>query len=134
MNKLLYILLILGGFAVLLGVGRFWKLQPETKYNHVLHTGEKALLTSKVGSKVWVALDAKDCYPIGVAMSKVDTAYLSSTETNQTAFVAPVGASVMVLGQTESRVHVEVADGALAGKRGWVEFEYVRPRKAGELQ
>lgn len=134
MNKLLYILLILGGFAVLLGVGRFWKLRPETKYNHELHTGETAVLTSKAGSKVWVALDEKDCYPLGVAMSKQDTAYLSSTETNKTAFVAPVGASVKVLGQTGSRVHVELTEGVLAGQRGWVEFEYARPRKAGEFR
>lgn len=134
MNKLLYLLLILGGFGVLLGVGRFWKLQPETKYKHELHTGETAVLTSKAGGQVWLALAEKDCYPLGVAMSKRDTAFLSSTEANKSAFVAPVGATVKVIGQTESRVHVEVSEGALAGQRGWVEFEYVRPREAGEFK
>ena len=134
MNKLLYVLLILGGFGVLLGVGRIWNLRPETKYNHVLHTGEPAVATSKVGSNVCFASSEKDCYAINVAMANNDSAYLSAAENNKSAFVVPVGTQVKVLGQTESRVRVEVTEGAASGKHGWVEFEYVRPRKPGEFR
>ena len=134
MNRLLYVLLILGGFAILYGVGRTWKLLPESKYNHQLHTGETAVVISKVGGSVWMAQDEKDCYPLTVAMSKADTDYLSAAEARQAAFPVPVGTLVKVLGESESRVKGEVMEGPLTGKQGWVEFEYLRPRKAGEFR
>ena len=134
MNKLLYVLLILGGFIVLYGVGRTWKLLPESKYNHQLHPGETAVVTAQAGGIVWMAVDEKDCYPLAVAMSKADTAYLSAAENNKSAFVVPVGTLVKVLGESESRVKGEVMEGPLAGKQGWLEFEFLRARKAGEFR
>ena len=134
MNKLLYVLLFLGGLAILYGVGAAWKLKPETKYNHTLHTGETAVVTNKTGGSVWMALDQKDCYAIGVAMSNLDKDYLSAAENNKTAFVVPIGTLVKVLGESESRVKGEVMEGPLAGKQGWLEFEFLRARKAGEFR
>lgn len=134
MNKLLYVLLFLGGFAVLFGVGKTWKLKPETKYNHTLRTGEIAVVTNKAGGIVWLAQNKDDSYAVNVAMSRGDSAYLKTAEDNRTAFAVPVGTLVKVLGESESRVKVEVTDGVSAGKQGWVEFEYARPRKPGEFR
>jgi hypothetical protein len=134
MNKFLYVLLVLGGFVVLYGVGRTWKLLPETKYEHELHPGEAALVTSKVGDRVWVAANQKDCYGINIAMVKKDAGALKAFEDTGAAMAVPLNTLVKVLWQSESRVKLEVSEGAFAGKQGWVEFEYVRPRKAGEYR
>jgi hypothetical protein len=134
MNKLLYGLLFVGVFAVLYGVGRTWKLKPETKYNHTLVNGEIAVVRSHEGSSVWLALDQKDCYSINVAMSRKDTTQLKELEDNKTAFPIPAGTFAKVIGGSESRVKVQVVDGPLAGKQGWAEFEYLRPRQPGEFR
>jgi hypothetical protein len=134
MNKLLYFVLFLGGFAVLYGVGRTWKLKPETKYNHRLHTGEIAVLTNGQDGAVWLALDKNDCYSLNVAMSKRDLAHLKASEDNKTAFAVPAGTFVKVIGEADSRVRGQVMDGPFAGKQGWAEFEYLRPRRPGEFR
>jgi hypothetical protein len=134
MNKLLYVLLFVGVFAVLYGVGRTWKLKPETKYDHTLLKGETAVVKSPGGGSVWLALDKKDCYPINVAMSHKDSAQLSGFEASKGAFSVPEGTLVKVVGGYESHVQVQVTEGPFAGKQGWVEFEYLRPRQAGEFK
>jgi hypothetical protein len=134
MNKLLYVLVFLGVFVVLYSVGRAWKLKPETKYDHILHNGEIAVLKKQGGSSVWLAVDRKDCYTISAAMSAQDTAHLKALEDNKAAFAVPVGTFVKVLGAADSRDRVEVTDGPLAGRAGWVEFQYLRPRQPGEFQ
>jgi hypothetical protein len=134
MNKLLYVALVLGVFAVLYGVGRSWKLKPETKYNHTLVNGEIAVVGSKGGSSVWLALDQKDCYSINIAMSQKDLAQLRVFEDKKAAFPVPAGTLAKVIGVTESRVKVQLIDGPSAGQQGWAEFEYFRPRQPGEFR
>jgi len=134
MNKLLYVLIFVGAVAVLYGVGRAWKLKPETKYNHILHTGEIAVLQSPASGSVWLAVDKKDCYALSAAMSAGDAARLQTFAAARSAFAVPAGAFVKVLGRTDSRHRVQVTDGAFAGQPGWVEFEYLRPRHPGEFQ
>jgi hypothetical protein len=134
MNKLLYVLLFVGVFAVLYGVGRTWKLKPETKYDHTLLKGEVAVVRNPGGGNVWLAPDKKDCYPINVAMSHKDSARLSSFEASNGAFSVPVGTVVKVIGVYESDVRVQVTEGPAAGQQGWVEFEYLRPRQPGEFK
>jgi hypothetical protein len=41
---------------------------------------------------------------------------------------------VKVLSEAESRREVEVAAGPQAGQRGWVEQEYLRPPRQGEMK
>ena len=92
------------------------------------------MVTNKAGSSAWIAVNEKDCYEIGVAMSDRDQSYLGAAESANAAFVVPVGTLVKVLGETESRMRLEVIEGPSAGKQGWVEFEFVRPRKNGEFR
>ncbi len=132
MKKLLYVLVFLGGFAVLYGVGRIWKLKPETNYAHMLHTGETGVVASTVGDTVWLARDQKNTYSVNVAMAQKDVASLQGSAASGAAFAVPVGTVVKVTDEAESRRRVEVTEGPLAGKQGWVEFEYVRPRQRGE--
>jgi hypothetical protein len=134
MNKLLFCAVFLGGFAVLYGVGRVWKLKPETKYDHRLLKGETAVVTSPRGNSVWLALDKNDCYSINVAMSRSDLTRLKGCEDNRTAFAVPAGTFVRVTGESVGRVRVQVIDGPFAGKQGWVEFQYLRPRQPGEFR
>jgi hypothetical protein len=134
MNKLLYVLIFAAGFAVLYGVGRAWKLKPETKYDHRLVNGEIAVVRSQGNKPVWLALDKKDCYSINVAMLQGDFEKLKSLEKERAAFSVPAETFVKVTGESVSRVRVEVVDGPLAGQQGWVEWEYVRPRHQGEFQ
>jgi hypothetical protein len=134
MNKLLYVLVFLGVFVVLYSVGRAWKLKPETRYDHTLHNGEIAVLKSPGNSSVWLAVDKKDCYSVSAAMSSKNPDRLRIFEGSQTAFAVPAGTFVKVMGQADSRNRVNVTEGPLAGRAGWVEFQYLRPRQPGEFQ
>jgi hypothetical protein len=134
MNKLLYVLIFVGGFAVLYGVGRMWKLKPETKYDHRLVQGEIAVVAGQGNRPVWLAVDKNDCYAISVAMLQGDSEKLKSLEESKAAFAVPTDTFVKVTGESVSRVRVEVTDGPLAGRQGWTEFEFVRPRRTGEFQ
>jgi len=133
-SKLLYFLVILGSFAVLYAVGRNWKLKPETEYNHNLYLGETAILTIQGGGSVWLALKKDDCSSMNSAMFQRDSSYLRGCEDAQTAFAVPAGAHVKVIGESVNRKHVQVVEGPQSGRTGWVEFQYLRPRRPGEFQ
>lgn len=133
MSKLLYFVVILGSFVVLYGVGRNWKLKPESKYDHNLYLGEIAVLRAQGGDSVWLAIRKDDCSSMNVAMARRDLDHLRGCEASQTAFSVPAGTQVKVVGASVSRKHVQVLDGPLTGRNGWVEFQYLRPRQPGEF-
>ena len=134
MSKLLFLLLAAGAFLVLLMVGRNWKLRPDTAEQHIVHSGETAVLATAEGPQVWLAKDKRHCYSLQVAMSSKDAVGLKNYETRDEAFPVPAGTQVKVIGESISTRQVQINDGPLAGKTGWVEFEYLRPRKAGEFR
>ncbi|MGJ5817823.1 hypothetical protein [Paludibaculum fermentans] len=132
MNKFLALLVILAGFVILFGVGKAWKLKPETPENHTLHKGEVAVLTTTTGQAIWLA-EAKDqTRSLQSAMGKQDRLALEKAEIAQTAFPATTGTQVRVKVEDGSRYQVEILDGLAAGKLGWVEFEYLRPIRPSE--
>lgn len=134
MSKLAYFAFILGCFLILYGVGRVWRLKPETKYNHTLLKGETAVLTIGEGDTVWLARKPEDCYTMNVAMAHKDAAYLKGCADSNTACAVPAGTPVKILGASVSRKHVRILEGPLEGKEGWIEFQYLRPRRPGEFQ
>lgn len=134
MSKYFFFFGFLAAFAVAWGVGRAWKLKPETPYSHNLYRGETAVLTNAAGDSVWLAVRKEDCSSMNVAMAKHDDSHLRGCEDAQTAFAAPAGTAVKVIGASVNRKQVTVLDGPLAGRTGWVEFQYLRPRRAGELR
>jgi hypothetical protein len=134
MTKLVHFVVILSGFLLLYGVGRTWKLKPETKYAHNLYLGEVAVLNHPSGGDVWLAVNKGDCYSLNVAMFHKDAEHLRGCLDLNTAFPAPAGAFVRVVGESVSRKHVRLIDGPLAGRSGWVEFQYLRPRQPGEFR
>jgi len=134
MSKLLILLLTAGAFVVLLMVGKTWHLRPDTAEQHVVHSGETAILASAAGPQVWLAKDKRHCYSLQVAMSSKDAVGLKNYETRDEAFPVPGGNAVKVIGESISTRQVQIIDGPMAGKTGWVEFEYLRPRKAGEFR
>jgi hypothetical protein len=134
MKKFLIVLLVLGTFAVLLAVGRYWNLRPDTAERHVVHKGEVAVLIPLGSAQVWLAHDKRHCYSLQVSMTNNDTAALKNSEARGESFPVPTGAQVKVVDESVSARKIEFVDGPLAGRSGWVEFEYLRPRRAGEFQ
>ena len=134
MSKLVYLLAIIGGFVILYSVGRQWQLKPETKYDHRLTMGESGVVKGEKGATVWLAEKESDGYAVNVAMVKKDAAALKGFEEGKKTFAVDAGTPVTVRGEKNSRLHVEVRQGPHAGRQGWVEHEYVRPRQAGERQ
>lgn len=129
MNRFLIAAVIVGGFLVLYGVGRMWNLKPETKYSHTLHRGDEAVLTAQSGTEVWLAKKGDDSYHVQMAVGRNDVEWLKGA-----AVSVPAGTRVKVLSETESRRQVEVTAGPQAGVKGWVEQEYLRPPRQGEMQ
>lgn len=127
MGKLRVIILVLGVFLVAYGVGREWKLKPETRQNHVVHRGEVAEVVRSGGGQVWVAVRKDDSYPIQQAVTRGDDPFLRKEVESNSAFVVSAGEHVRVLGESANNRHVEILDGPNAGKQGWMEFEYLRP-------
>lgn len=134
MNKFVYFAAIAGSIVLLYGVGSNWKLKPESTYHHSPYIGETAVLTIAGSEAVWLALDKNDCYAINVAMAGKDAAQLRGCADANTAFAVPAGTFVKVTGESASRNKVKILDGPLAGKTGWVEFQYLRPRRPGEFR
>lgn len=134
MKKLLIVLIAVGAFAVLLAVGRYWNLRPDTTERHIVHTGETAVLGAAGAERVWLAHDKRHCYSLQVAMTNKDRASLSNSEQRGDAFSVPAGSQVRVTAEAVSARQIQILDGPDAGKTGWVEFEYLRPRRAGEFQ
>jgi hypothetical protein len=126
------------GFVLVLliayGAGREWKLKPETRENHSLYRGEIAVLVHASHADVWLARDKDDCSALNFAMAKHDEERLRGCLENQTAFPVAAGTFVKVQGSSVNRKLVAVLDGSLAGREGWVEFQYLRPRRAGEFR
>ena len=118
MSKLLYFVVILGSFVLLHGVGRAWKLKPESQYDHSLYDGEIAVLTIQGADADWLAFDKNDCYSMSVAMAHKDSSHLQGCEDARTAFAVPAGTLVKVTGAFVSRKHLEVLDGPLARQDG----------------
>ncbi len=127
MNKFLLVLVVLAGFVILFGVGKAWKLKPETAENHTLHKGEVAVLTTTTGQAIWLAQSRDATRILQNAMGKQDGTALEKAEADQTAFPTAMGTQVRVKVEDGSRYQVEILDGPQAGKLGWVEFEYLRP-------
>lgn len=132
MNRFLVVIVILAGFILLYGVGRAWKLKPETPENHTLHKGEVAVLTSATGQAIWLAEKKDTTRVLQNAMGRQDRPALDQAESAQTAFPATTGTQVRVTVEDGSRYQVEILDGPAAGRRGWVEFEYLRPIRPSE--
>lgn len=129
MNKFLAVVVIASGFFILYGVGRMWNLKPETKYSRTLHRGDAAVLTAPPGTEVWLARKGEDSYQVQVAAGKNDVEWLKGA-----AEPVPAGTMVKVLHEVESRRQVEVASGPQAGVKGWVEQEFLRAPKPGEIR
>lgn len=134
MNKLLIVLITAGAFAVLLAVGRYWNLKPDTPQRHIVHKGETAVLAAAGRGPVWLARDKRQCYPLQVAMTRNDTAALKEIEQRGESFAVSSGTQVRVTAESVSARQVEILDGPAAGQSGWVEFEYLRPRRPGEFR
>lgn len=132
MNRFLVVVVILAGVILLYGVGRAWKLKPETPENHTLHKGEVAVLTTITGQAIWLAESKDSTRLLQNAMGKQDRAELERAENAQTAFPVTMGTQARVTVEDGSRYQVEILDGPAAGRRGWVEFEYLRPVRPSE--
>lgn len=127
------VLVVLAGFFVIaFFAGRVWNLKPETKAAHVVHRGEVAYVSAPSGDKVWVSADRDRAYDIQVAMTKSDTASLEKLEAAGAAFAVTTGTQVKILSESSNKRRIEILDGPLAGKSGWVVFEYLRLPKRGE--
>jgi len=127
MKTLLYALVIAGSFIVLFTVGQAWRLKPETKANRILHKGEAAVLAAPAGGEVWLAVNKEDCYPIQAAVAEKREDYLKACADNQTAFPAAAGTRVKIVAESVSRRQVQILEGPMQGRTGWVEHEFLRP-------
>ncbi|GIU78972.1 MAG: hypothetical protein KatS3mg005_2210 [Bryobacteraceae bacterium] len=131
MRKLVYALVIAGSFIVLFAVGQAWRLKPETKTSRILHKGDAAVLATPAGDQVWLANKKDDCYPIQAAVVEKNEEFLKACADNQTAFPVAAGTRVRILAESVSRRQVQILEGPLEGRTGWVEHEFLKPDPAG---
>lgn len=131
MRKLMYALVIAGSFIVLFAVGQAWRLKPESKTSRILHKGDAAVLAAPGGGPVWLAHQKDDCYPIQAAVAEKNEEFLKACADNQTAFPADSGTRVKILAESVSRRQVQILEGPLEGRTGWVEHEFLQPDPAG---
>mgnify|MGYP001068239227 CR=1 FL=1 len=127
MRKLAYAAVIVGSFLILFAVGQAWRLKPETKTSRILRKGDHAVLVTPQGQDVWLANRKDDCYPIQKAVVDRDESYLKACADNQTAFPVAAGTRVRVLAESVSRRQVQILEGPLEGRTGWVEHEFLAP-------
>ena len=122
MRTRLYPLLI----AVLLAAGCHAPL--ETKEHHIVHKGEGARLTIAGAGEVYVATGKSETHALVTAVNRKDAAGLEAMAQSGKAFRAEPGTPVRVIGESFNERHVEVTEGPLKGREGWVPFEWLEPR------
>ncbi len=98
----------------------------EDRARHVVHHGESAVLYNSSGPTVLLAYSVADCYPIEKAVAEKDEAALRNFLTQGKAFAVAAGASVQVISEGSDERQVRVNEGPLAGKTGWVMWEFLR--------
>jgi len=98
----------------------------EDRVHHVVHHGDAAVLYNSSGSTVLLAHNKADCYPIEKAAAEKDEAALRGFLTQGKAFAVATGASVHVISEASDERQVRVNEGPLAGKTGWVMWEFLR--------
>lgn len=132
MGTLRVLLFLAGFFVIAYGVGRYWKLKPETAQDHVVHSGEVAELAPSGMASVWVAVDGADSYQLQKAMVAKDERFLRDATARNAAFPVAPGTRVKVFRQSSENRRIQILDGPATGRFGWVEFEYLRIPKPGE--
>jgi len=98
----------------------------EDREHHVVHRGEMAKLTVKGGDSVYLAVERGDGYHVQEALSDKNTAKLEEMVSAGKAIKVAAGTMVKVLTDSYNERRVEVAEGPLAGKSGWVVWENLR--------
>ncbi|MBI5281489.1 MAG: hypothetical protein HY858_07395 [Candidatus Solibacter usitatus] len=98
----------------------------ETRQNHVVHRGEQAVLTAANGN-AFLALEREDCYHVQQAVSSRDKAWLETMEMQDKVLRVAAGTPVKVLQDSYNERKVEILEGPLAGKTGWVAWEFLSP-------
>ncbi|GEM_PF-6340588 len=94
--------------------------------HHVVHRGEMAKLTVKDGDNVYLMLDKKDAYHAEEALASKDLPRLDAMVASGKALKLPAGTLVKVLRDSYADRKVEVEEGPLAGKTGWVVWENLK--------
>ena len=98
----------------------------ETRQNHVVHRGEQAVLKAGSGA-AFLALQHEDCYNVQQAISSRDHAWLETMEKQNKVLRVVAGTLVKVLQDSYNERQVEILDGPLAGRTGWVVWEFLSP-------
>ncbi len=132
MGRLNILAVVAGIFLVAMMIGRYWNLKPETRFDHVVDTGETAVAEGHGRPVIWVAAEASMTYDLHAAMTSGDEAALRKAEAAKQAFALEAGAQVRVTGDSGSKRKIEVTSGPHTGQTGWVEFECLRPLGRGE--
>ena len=122
MQTRMYPLLI----AVLLATGCHPPL--ETKEHHIVHKGETARLTIAGAEAVYVAVSKGETDAVVTAVNRKDAAGLEAMAQSGKAFRVEPGTPVRVIGESFNERRVEVTEGPLKGREGWVPFEWLEPR------
>jgi hypothetical protein len=104
----------------------------ETPAQHAVHKGESATLSPHLDGPVWIAADREAAHALNKAYESKDEAGLKKLAEAGKALQVERGASVKVIGETFNEREVKLIDTALAGKTGWVPYEWLQPAAAGE--
>ncbi len=98
----------------------------ESRLVHVPHLGDSAVLWRRDTGPVYLAVQRKDAYQVQMAIARNDIGQLDSLVHSNTAFAVPAGTVVQVTGEFSESRQVLLQEGPMAGKSGWVEWEFLR--------
>lgn len=97
----------------------------ETKEHHIVHKGEAARLVG--ADAVYLSVAKGGTHQLVAAAGNKDSTALNEMVASGKALRAGPGTPVRVLGESFNERHVEVTDGPLKGRDGWVPFEWLEP-------
>lgn len=96
--------------------------------------GDEAILDQEGGHGCFVALDEKSWNAMIDAQIRNDEEELAVLMKKAKAIYLRNGTRVKVIASGLASKKVRIRNGLWEGKEGWVQTEFVRPRRAGDLQ
>jgi hypothetical protein len=115
----------LTGIAILAVIVSGCHRAVETKENHYVHQGERATLAIAGHDHGYMAVAQQDAHAVARAVETADAVALRKMLEAGKAVQFEKGVSVKVTGESFNERRIEVEEGSMKGRSGWVPFEWL---------
>lgn len=103
------------------------QMRKETPADHAVHKGESAVLMLANQEHAYLAVAHFDTHALAQAVEGKDRVKVQALLDAGKALAIDNRTRVNVIGESYNEREIQVLDGPMQGRKGWVPFEWLRP-------